>query len=910
MKRRIFTFGLFLFSLLGIGTNAFGQSPAAGDYVFTGASTYDWNLVGNWAVSNDGTYTNTTAATTLPTGINNVWIPAGKIATVGLFSTTQSTTATGIVSGSANVTLSAGNALILPGMVVTGTGIASGTTVSSVSGASLTLSQAATTSSSAAVTLTFTNGTSTTQTTTATGITSGNANVTLSATNSLIFAGMVVTGTGIASGTTVLSVSGTSLTLSQPATTTSTSAVTLTFNVISSITQATTATGIISGSSGVTLSSANPLISVGMAVTGSGIASGTSVSSISGTALTLSQPATISSSSAVTLTFSPNCQHLYVAGLLTTAGTLNCMDSVTLYGTNSKLLAGSGYYLNVGGDIFVSSSDTLFVGSSNSNANVYCKNIFNKGTIKAYSDYSGMKSLIYVGYPWQVAGTGDYYIVNDGVFGTPAITGTSTNSTTPVKGGGIKLLYSELANSLTIEPSSTGSSYAFNIGALLPNSIITTSTQSFTLNILENMSLLWNGAGISLSLQNGVQTGGTRTLNIPHNITVYVGGPFHANRTIAGTIAQGNFVYNVYGTLDLASNVYYSAGYPTDFDLCMTTYSGNAGNITFNLGDGTNSASLVLGKSIRLIKQETQALNFNFNTNSTVTFAKSASIKNNLGGTVYTLQNINISNNSYNPAPNLFPAKFYNLTINNDSTILPVAATYKGTYTNTASGYGKSLWVASRTYSLPSYTTLATQGAIIPTGSAYYYVPVVTAVGTYINASTAVALTGDTILNYIYSGQVVNGTGIAASQTVSSISGTALVLSAATTAAGTNATLTFKGTSGVTAPTGISTSTYSPVLDGTQYLIYLGSTTNFAPTQDTSTGVSLTSNDSNSVQVYSNDKTLYIKNANTGDIVSVYSVTGLKVASAVVTSDPTTVDLPTGIYIVKVGNYATKVIVR
>lgn len=72
--------------------------------------------------------------------------------------TTQATpsTANSITSGSTTVTLGAANALIAVGQTVKGTGIASGTTVSAISGTTLTLSQAATASStSTAVTLSF-----------------------------------------------------------------------------------------------------------------------------------------------------------------------------------------------------------------------------------------------------------------------------------------------------------------------------------------------------------------------------------------------------------------------------------------------------------------------------------------------------------------------------------------------------------------------------------------------------------------------------------------------------------------------------------------------------------------------------------------------------------------------------------
>ena len=70
--------------------------------------------------------------------------------------TTQASTSTGVNSGSPNVTLGASNAAIKVGMTVTGTGIATGTTVSSISGTALVLSKNATASAGGTpVTLTF-----------------------------------------------------------------------------------------------------------------------------------------------------------------------------------------------------------------------------------------------------------------------------------------------------------------------------------------------------------------------------------------------------------------------------------------------------------------------------------------------------------------------------------------------------------------------------------------------------------------------------------------------------------------------------------------------------------------------------------------------------------------------------------
>ena len=70
--------------------------------------------------------------------------------------TTQATTTTGVISGSAAITLAASNANIVVGQIVTGTGIPAGTIVTAISGTALTISQNATASAGGvAVTLTF-----------------------------------------------------------------------------------------------------------------------------------------------------------------------------------------------------------------------------------------------------------------------------------------------------------------------------------------------------------------------------------------------------------------------------------------------------------------------------------------------------------------------------------------------------------------------------------------------------------------------------------------------------------------------------------------------------------------------------------------------------------------------------------
>ena len=100
--------------------------------ISTTAATPGTNFTGNFAYA---TAPNCAAVT-----------PGNTIAdlTINRIITLQSTTNSGMTLGSTTVTLNAANALIAAGLTVTGNGIPAGTTVSAISGVTLTLSQAAT----------------------------------------------------------------------------------------------------------------------------------------------------------------------------------------------------------------------------------------------------------------------------------------------------------------------------------------------------------------------------------------------------------------------------------------------------------------------------------------------------------------------------------------------------------------------------------------------------------------------------------------------------------------------------------------------------------------------------------------------------------------------------------------------
>ncbi|MGQ7944326.1 beta strand repeat-containing protein [Flavobacterium sp. WC2509] len=208
-------------------------------------------------------------------------------------------------STSTSVTLTAPNTLIRVNQFVTGSGVPDGTIVTSVSGTSLTLSQA-TTSTLSNTPLSFRDQISISGCL----ITNGSNLVTLPSSNPAIVIGMAISGNEISPGARVTAISGTSLTLSAPATADGTN--------ITFYTKETTTTTT-AGSYSITLASPNSLVQKGMLI--SGIANfggsqyfplGTYVTSVSGTTIGISQPALISYASAAIIFGYNIIPHLYV----------------------------------------------------------------------------------------------------------------------------------------------------------------------------------------------------------------------------------------------------------------------------------------------------------------------------------------------------------------------------------------------------------------------------------------------------------------------------------------------------------------------------------------------------------------------------------------------------------------------
>ena len=190
-----------------------------GDGGFNNGSTFASN---GWTVANQG--------------VNpSKWVVGTAV------SATTTATAASVTSASTTITLTAGNPNIYPGMSVTATGgvLATNTYVTSISGTTLTLSNATIAASASSVTLTFgfgANGGSVGSSASATTL--GSATIVLTAANPGIVVGQSITVTSgaaiLAPNTFVTNVSTTTITLSQPTIATTSSPVTYSFGATTS----------------------------------------------------------------------------------------------------------------------------------------------------------------------------------------------------------------------------------------------------------------------------------------------------------------------------------------------------------------------------------------------------------------------------------------------------------------------------------------------------------------------------------------------------------------------------------------------------------------------------------------------------------------------------------------------------
>ena len=253
--------------------------------------------------------------------------------------TPSSTTLAGLATAYANAGIS-------------GTGIPANTTITSLTGSSIVLSAAAIANLSGTYTFTLASPISESN---PTG-NSGQAVLTLAASNPSIVAGMTISGTGVPSGARVASVSGTSVTISANLTAAATG--TYTFGLPSL-----TASDILNstGSAKIKLASIPSYLMAGVEVSGTGIPTGATVLSVGSSFITLTANATATPTG--TLTFNGVYPNPGVTANYPVSTETSAVGSVGLSNTNNV-------YVNYAG-VSISSAGQSFNDNDNSGVMTY-----------------------------------------------------------------------------------------------------------------------------------------------------------------------------------------------------------------------------------------------------------------------------------------------------------------------------------------------------------------------------------------------------------------------------------------------------------------------------------------------------------------------------------------------------------
>jgi len=632
--------------------------------------------------------------------------------------------------------------------------------------------------------------------------------------------------------------------------------------------------------------------------------------------------------------------------------TIPAGDSITVTGTAAycqSLTVNGTLYTNsvfgVNGNITVNKGGVFSL-----NSNVYCKNIYNYGRFWSIKNSNSSSKYLCIGYntggtsTTTTASNDVCQILNDGQFGSSRNTAVSSSNS---YGCGINIYYSNQASVVNIVHSDgLATQPVFSVCALAPviaapsgAAATTASTQpSLTLNINESLSLVGTSTA-SFSLQNGDAFSGPRTCNIATGDTVYVADYFHAKAGAPSAI-QANMTYNVYGVLDMADA---NRG-KNELDLYT---SANSPYVAINVKNG---GTLIHGKAINLIKSATtgQTIAINSEANSTTKFGFTAA-------PVITCTTATVADNT------LFPTSYYNLSVNSAGVIPPVAlsvagnltlagalnntVTLNGTTAQTITGGSQT--VTGLTLNNPSGATLASpltvSGALTLTSGKLTLGSSNLTVGSTSGGSTgSYVVTNST--GTLSQPAAITGTlfpiGTATGYAPATVTPDAAVAIAAAVSATTTGTFTGYGVNAeewtltpATAATATlaltpETATYTTlpaILSGTGYAAK--TTATLSGNTYTASGISLAAlatpfatggstvtaietNTANNLLIYASNNSLVVRNAKEGDIVTVYGVTGSKVASSVVKGDNTTLALTQGTYIVKVGSTVKKVLVQ
>ncbi len=550
-------------------TNASVYSITGMPYVNLTISGLDNNKTLASAATVSGTLTLNISGTSTVTGLSYITLANGAtiVRSAGSFdaapifgasvnvsynASKMTVSATTITLSSTSVTLSATNTNITVGMGVSGSGIPTGTTVTSISGTAMTLSNAAT-AAGTSVALTFdiylpqtSSFEIPTTTTVLNNLTINNsAGVTLGANTTVnglltLTSGVFAKGSSsitLVNGATIVRTAG-----SLDAAPTFGSTVNVSYGGTLTTQSGTTT----ASSSSVTLSLANALIAVGMPVSGTGIAAGTTVSSISGTALGLSTAATATGTGPVTLSFAYNTALTSSNEIPTDATKLNNLTinhpaGVTLASAtnlNNKLTVTSGV-LTTGGFLTLKSKEccTAYVGQLAAGA--VSGDVTVERYIPAKRAWRALTAPVVgstnnsVFYNWQ----------NNGNSGTSTSTGVEiwsnapTNASVTTGGGGSSMLsYSSSGNSWSgiTDTSTTASLFSATLNS--PFMVFLTGPYAST-----NIS---SGATATTLKATGSLIIGTQTYATTGLQYTFIGNPYASPLSLTAMLADTDNLTN------------------------------------------------------------------------------------------------------------------------------------------------------------------------------------------------------------------------------------------------------------------------------------------------------------------------------------------------------------------------------
>lgn len=618
-------------------------------------------------------------------------------------------------------------------------------------------------------------------------------------------------------------------------------------------------------------------------------------------------------------------------------------DSITnlLAAASCKSLSVSGKLmiksntLYVNGDITVNSGGTF-----NLDKTVYCKNIKNNGKFYAPGrQNSGTSTYVYLGYDYNgtaaTASTDSCTIENNGIFGWYRNLSMASSGS---NGCGFILYYSNIAKAVNVTTSpGVTSGYVFSIVSMLPANSGLTPSQNLNVYFNESVAFVYSSSSYpGFSLYNTGETlyGYPRTCTIAKGDTMFVAGRFHSYNASAPTANQSNMTYNVYGCLDFAT---WNRS-RNEIDLYTSSATGNTSSLIVNVGDGTanNPGTLVLGKTINLVKSlAAQTLQINTSQYSTIKFPYTASVSAITATNVswpFSLDNVNVTN-TYGVSLSLtgtlaqtivggtipFAAVTINNTSGNVSLSSPLSIT--GALTLTA---GKLL-LGANNLTVGSTSSGSATGYVVTDGTGTLTVPVAAATSTLLPIGASATSYDPVTVNAASASNIsakvsatlsgTANTGIynnAKEWTLASSAPSATLLTFKPSAEDASVTSTLSSSvynALIGQATGTATYTnYSAAYASGSYSATFSTFGSFV-TGANSLATALKNGSENALSVFAANKSVLVKNAKAGELVTVYGVNGVKVASSVLNSDNATLPLSAGIYMVKVGATTTKVAV-